>query len=375
LIKVCILTSVHPPFDGRIFHKEAVTLVKSGYDVVLIAQHDSEEIVNGVRIVPLPHPKNRFERVTKVTWKLLTLALKERADIYHFHDPELLPVCVLLKLCTRAKFIYDVHEHYPNAITHRFWIPKWLRQITAKLFSLFERISVRFFNFIIYTTHPVGERYVRMKIPSEKIENYPLTDLARSFKRDPKEHIIYLGGMSRIRGTLELIKAFSIVIERHPEWQLILLGKTSPAVFSNEVEDLIHELEIGDSVQMISWVPYEEKERYSSQASIGVVTYLPYANHICCLPNKLFDYMLVGIPVICSNFDIYREIVEGNECGLTVDPTDPEEIARAIMFMIEHPDEAAVMGENGRRAIARKYNWENEGKRLLNLYSGVLSDG
>ena len=96
--KICILTSVHPPFDHRIFYKEAKTLIKAGYNVVLIAQHIKEETVDGVRVVPLPTPKNRFERMTKVVWKLVRLALKEKANVYHFHDPELIPVGLYLKI-------------------------------------------------------------------------------------------------------------------------------------------------------------------------------------------------------------------------------------------------------------------------------------
>ena len=126
------------------------------------------------------------------------------------------------------------------------------------------------------------------------------------------------------------------------------------------------------NVEFIAWVPYDEKEKLSSQASMGVITYLPYSNNTSCLPNKLFDYMLVGLPVIASNFPLYREVVEGSHCGLIVDPSKPQEIARAMEYLIEHPDEARRMGENGRRAVLEKYNWETESKELLRIYDEVL---
>jgi glycosyltransferase involved in cell wall biosynthesis len=90
------------------------------------------------------------------------------------------------------------------------------------------------------------------------------------------------------------------------------------------------------------------------------------------LPNKLFDYMLVGLPVIASNFPLYREVVEPDRCGLIVDPSKPEEIARAMEYLIDHPDEAREMGERGRKAVLEKYNWDKESERLLQIYDAVL---
>jgi len=139
------------------------------------------------------------------------------------------------------------------------------------------------------------------------------------------------------------------------------------------MKDLAARRGVGSNVKFIEWVPYEEKERLSSQAAMGVITFLPYSNNTSCLPNKLFDYMLVGLPVIASDFPLYREVVEPAQCGLIVDPSKPEEIARAMEHLIEHPEEARRMGENGRRAVLEKYNWEKESERLLRIYEAVLT--
>jgi glycosyltransferase involved in cell wall biosynthesis len=180
--------------------------------------------------------------------------------------------------------------------------------------------------------------------------------------------------MSKIRGIIELIEAFGIVAKKYPQWRLSLVGNASPPSFGKEIEELISELGLQENIKLIPWVPYEEKERFSSEASIGVVTYLPYPNNISCLPNKLFDYMLVGLPVIASNFPLYKEVVDENNCGLIVDPTKPEEIAAAIEYLIEHPEEARKMGKNGRKAVLEKYNWEKESKKLLAIYERVLDN-
>jgi len=370
--RVCVLTSVHMPFDGRVFHKEARSLAKAGFDVVLIARGDKEEIVQGVRIVPLPKPKSRLQRMTKTLWRLYRLAVREDADVYHFHDPELMIVGLLLKLRGK-KVIWDVHEHYPNAILDKYYLVRPLRRAISKSFDLFERAVVRFFDYVIYTTPFVGARYQRMNVRSGRIENYPIIELSNTFERDPQEEIIYLGGMSPTRGLIEVIEAFSLVVKKHPTWELYLVGLYHPKSFEQELKDLAARRGVAANVQFIAWVPYEEKERLSSQASMGVITYLPYSNNTSCLPNKLFDYMLVGLPVVASNFPLYREVVEPERCGLIVDPSQPGEIARAMEYLIEHPQEAKEMGERGRSAVLAKYNWEKESERLLRIYDEVLN--
>jgi len=192
--------------------------------------------------------------------------------------------------------------------------------------------------------------------------------------RQPQEKIIYLGGMSRIRGLVEVIEAFADVVKKHRTWKLCLVGSCSPASFETELRDLVRKLGVEANVEFIAWVPYDEKEKLSSQAAMGVITYLPYSNNTSCLPNKLFDYMLVGLPVIASNFPLYREVVEGSQCGLIVDPSKPQEIATAMEYLIEHPDEARRMGDNGRRAVLEKFNWERESQQLLRIYDEVLAD-
>lgn len=371
--KVCILTSVHMPFDGRVFHKEARSLAKAGYDVTLIARHDKEEVVDGVRVLPLPEAKSRLQRMTKVTRRLYRLAVREDADVYHFHDPELMIVGLRLKRRGK-KVIWDAHEHYPNSILDKYYIARPLRRLISRSFDLFERAVVRHFDYVIYTTPLVGARYATMKVQSGRVENYPIVGLSESLPRQPQEKIVYLGGMSRIRGLVEVVTAFAEVVRRHRTWKLCLVGSCSPASFETELRDLVRKLGVEANVEFIAWVPYDEKEKLSSQAAMGVITYLPCSNNTSCLPNKLFDYMLVSLPVIASNFPLYREVVEGSRCGLIVDPSKPQEITAAMEHLIEHPDEARRMGENGRRAVLEKYNWENESEQLLRIYNEVLAD-
>ena len=105
----------------------------------------------------------------------------------------------------------------------------------------------------------------------------------------------------------------------------------------------------------------------------GVVLYHPELNHINAQPNKMFEYMAAGIPVIASDFPLWKEILEGARCGVCVDPLDPDQIADAIRWIVDHPEQAEQMGKNGRKAIIERYNWKREEDTLLGLYRGLES--
>ena len=173
MIKVCILTSVHPPFDMRIFHKEAKSLVKAGYDVTLIAQHDNEEIVDGIRIVPLPKPKNRIERMTRTVWVVYKKALKINADIYHFHDPELIPAGLLLKHHGK-RVIYDVHEDVPRQNLSKPYIPIIFRKPISALIEAIETFSARRFDGVVTATPYINKRFSELGANAVNVNNYPL---------------------------------------------------------------------------------------------------------------------------------------------------------------------------------------------------------
>ena len=171
--KVCILTTVHPALDVRIFHKEAKTLASAGYNVTLIAQHDKEEIVEGIKIIPLPKPKNRLERFLKLDYLLLKKAFEQKADIYHFHDPELVSIGILLKLF-RKKVIYDVHEDYEAKMLNKDWIPRFLRKSIAIGFGAFEKLFSKIFDYIIVADNVIYPKFRHFLINKMVIvRNFP----------------------------------------------------------------------------------------------------------------------------------------------------------------------------------------------------------
>lgn len=364
--KVCILTSVHPPFDTRIFHKQSKSLVRADYDVTLIAQHDKNEVVDGVKIVALPKPRNRFERMCLTTWRVFMRALKMKADVYHFHDPELTPVGLLLKLLTKGKVIYDVHEDYGKAILSKYYLPKYTRNVVAVSAGLMERLAAMFLDAVIAATDDILKQFSHHK-RAVAVYNFPIlpgfTVREGSTDNDTAFRLIYAGGLTEERGISEIVQAMEY-LDSSRNVKLVLYGKFVPEIY----EEKVRRLKGFGRVEYLGWVSPEQLWLRMTEASSGIVCFHPYPNHISSMPNKIFEYMAAGLPAIASNFPLWKEIVEGNNCGLTVNPLNSKEIAGAVEYLIDHPAEARKMGENGRKAVLEKYNWETESKKLLKLY-------
>lgn len=359
--KVCFLTSVHPVFDVRIFHKEAKTLVKADYDVTLIVQHDKNEAVDGIRIIPLPKPKNRFERMTKTAWLLFRLALKQKADVYHFHDPEFVPVGIVLSLLGN-KVIYDVHEDVPKQILDKEWIRNvGLRKFIAFVTSVVQQMGTFLFSGIVAATPHIAKKFNPSK--TVLIRNLPIVSLIDSTKpleiKKEKPIIIYAGGLTRAKGIEEIIQAMEFIGDRAELW---LLGKWVSEEFKKECEDLV-----GWSYSKnLGYVALSEVYNFARAADIALCMFHPTGNYIDSLPIKTFEYMAMSLPIIMSHFPYWREVF--GECALFADPHDSKDIAETILYLLDNPKLAEQMGTNGRKAVLEKYNWETESEKLLEVY-------
>lgn len=369
--KVCILSNKHAYFDTRIFYKQALTLSEAGYDVTLIAAHDKDEIVEGVKVIALSRSRRWFQRVLGFDILVLSLALKQKADIYHFHDPGLLPVGIALKLLTNANVIYDIHEDYSSAFRTKSWIPPYLRLIVSKLYFVAERIGL-----LTLSSMVVAGEDIQSCLPNSSkvtlVRNYPLLDIADSVHRKKKSQdevpvLIYTGAMGEGRGVEEVIEA---VNNMDGKVRLILLGHFSDPEFENEIRK-----SVGGNIQIVGRVPHEEVFDFMEKSDIGIVCFQPFPNNVAAASrnNKLFEYMSASLPVISSGFPVWKEIVEGNNCGVTIDTISPQEIRSAIEGLVEKPDLLAEMGQNGRDAVLEKYNWQRESEKLLKLYDKLIA--
>lgn len=366
-IRVCHFTSAHPSDDVRIFHKECVTLAEAGFHVTLVVANGKEEVVQGVNIVSanVP-PAGRYSRMLKTSRSVYKKALSLDADIYHFHDPELLPYGLKLKKRGK-KVIFDAHEDVSKQIMGKFWINKYLRKIASVSFHSYENYIAKRLDYILTATPFIRDRFLEVNKNSIDINNYPmLSELQdESDWKNKKNEICYIGGMTKIRGIEELVDAISLV----EGIKLNLAGDFDQESFKNE---LMAKPAWTEKIIAHGLVSRKETAKIMAESKIGIVTFLPLPNHVDAQPNKMFEYMSAAIPVIGSDFPLWREIIIKNKCGICVDPENPAEIAEAIVRIISDEEKSKEMGRNGRRMILEKYNWSIEAKKLIGVYNLVM---
>jgi glycosyltransferase involved in cell wall biosynthesis len=357
--KVCHLTSVHSKFDTRIFYKECKTLFNAGYAVALVVQNEKDEVIDGVQIMGIKTPKNRKERMLKTTKQVYKRALESNANIYHFHDPELIPIA--LKLKRKGKIvIYDVHEDVPRQILSKQWIPAPLRKIAGWVVEKIESYSAKRFDGIVTATTYIAARFNIYNQHVFTVRNYPINE-----KIWPKANLSNYNQVCYISSHLSLDRGIIPIIEamRNINAKLILAGK-----MEQSVHNLITSLDGWEKAEYVGFVSKEKVQEIMSQSKVGLAIFSLEPNYINALPTKMFEYMQAGLPVVVNDIPILREIVDKHKCGICVTPMSADEITEAVNWILSNPYEARKMGARGQYAIETEYNWTKEENRLLELY-------
>lgn len=366
--KITHLTSVHSRNDIRVFLKQCCSLAALSYHVSLVvADGAGDSKINDVNIIDVGLSySNRLFRMTSTVYKVYKKAVSLKADIYHFHDPELIFVGLLLKL-KGFKVIFDSHEDYTSDLLHKQYIPKIARSIVSVSYNLIERFSSRRFDAVVAATPKIAAVFKTHKARAVvNVNNYPLTSelFELSSWNEKTVDAVFVGAISSVRGVYELVESLTYA----PHQKIIIAG-----IFANPViEKSIRSLDAWSRVDFRGQIPRSQVFELLAKARIGVVTYLPTPNHTDSQPNKLFEYMSAGIPVVASHFPLWKEIIEGNNCGICVDPENSKMVSEAIQYLIDNPERAVQMGANGRLAVETKYNWTTEEEKLISLYGELL---
>lgn len=367
--KICHLSSVHYAIDTRIFYKMCQTLSKA-YDVTLIANHSQKEIIDGIQIIPSKVFSNRKYRVFFSWYWMFFKAIKVNAKLYHFHDPELIPCGLLLKILGK-KVIYDIHENIAEDIFDKPWIKN--PKLAYRIFNAFEKLAVKHF-FIILAENSYQNRYIQLNANYQVVLNYCDVDFFKNYTSTPSKETInlfYIGILLENRGILQIIEAMILLINKGIKIKFHIVGELYSDLRKkiSGLEDYQH---IKEHLVFYDRRPLDQGYELASKMNIGMCIIWPMKNSMESYPTKLFEYMAVGLPIITSNFPLYKKVVEQNGCGICVNPMSAIEISEAIEELINNVSKSEQMAKNGKKTVLEQYNWETQKPILTKVYAQLL---
>lgn len=360
----------HRNDDIRIFRKECCSLVQQGHEVYYITSDKNSNYINenmdaGVHIIILRRTaeSNKIKRYYEYLKALTNRALELDADVYHIHETGLLPIWKSLKRNNKL-VVYDSHEDTPRQM--RPQLEKQRGKVVGVLFEkileLYEDHVVKKIDFVITATPYIKSRFSRIKREVVCINNYPIiNDLEyhEEGKKTKKNSICFTGGISDVSGIRETVKALNGLLS-------IRLKLAGP--LDDKLKTELEKYPGWKQTDYYGVVNHSEVSDICRESYAGIILYQPLPNHVNAQPNKMFEYMLMGLPIICSDFPIWKKMIEKKQCGLCVNPQSPKHIARAIEKLYQDSELAYRMGQNGRKAILEEYNWGKEEVKLFEVY-------
>lgn len=363
-LRVAHLTSVHPATDGRIL-RECRALQAAGHDVTIVGMHDGTDAA-GVPIYALSKPRSRAARWTRTIASVFRAARELDADVYHFHDPELIFVGLALGRMGKP-VIYDVHEDLPNQILSKDWIPPWLRAPVSQAAALMNRFASRGFSGMVAAWPNILETLSHPRVAL--VQNLPD---AQEFAIAPDDFVpfvhrencvLYCGALMETRGVREMIAAMQR--PQIPDGARLEMG----GVFDDPA--LEAEARSAKRVHVLGWTARPAYRALLRSVKAGLSLAHPTPAYRETLSTKVFEYLSAGVPAIISDFPRWRKVIDEYGCGIAVNPLDVDQIADAIAYLLGHPAEAEAMGRRGRQAVVERYNWDAEASRLRALYESV----
>jgi len=372
-LHVCHVTTVHQWNDVRVFQRMASGLSRLGMQVTLVANVDEEKSVDGVRIVPTKL-RGKMARLLGAP-SLLPRLNRIDAQIYHFHDPELLPWMFLYQLMRPSvRVVYDVHEYFPEAlmVTNFFRVPL-VNRIMSVVVKHVEPMLGRRLAGVVGVTEPIAERFRGGRAQVAVVRNVVKLEAMgaagmghRPVSAEPK--IVLGGSISADRCMEQLVGAIAALNRRGVRLELLCIGQPQPPGFGDTLRQLASDLGIAEQIHFKEKLPFSDYQQHVSDSAIGVVLYAPGMNNEMGVPNRLYEFMAHAIPVVATAFPEVAKVVKQSECGMLVDSAAPDALADAMQYLLEHEDEARAMGLRGRRAVESTYCWEREIEVLLSFY-------
>ncbi len=370
-LRVVHMTSVHTPFDPRIFHKECRSLARAGFQVTVIGANWQEGEKDHVRVKSIPKGSSRIARMTRTVWGIFQEARRQDADIYHFHDPELIPVGLLLR-ASGKRVIYDIHEDMPKEILSKRYLPEWSRALVSWAVDKLEGTASRRFSGLVVVTPSISARFGKFNDRTVTVHNYPyVRELVREGItipwRDRRQSVAYVGGLTLQRAIREMIEAMALL----PESLDAKLELAGPEIRDDAKLSELRQHPGWARVHNHGFIDQRSTFQILQNVRAGLVLYHPEPNQVESMPQKIFEYMGAGIPVIASDFPFWRKILGDAGCGFFVNPLNPRAIAQAIEHVLTHSEEAEEMGRRGQAAVLEHFNWDTEAEKLVHLYLAI----
>lgn len=363
--KIVHITTIHKRYDSRIFHKECLSLVNSGFEVYLIvADGNGNETVSGIKIIDLGLEKNRISNLFSSTRKAFNVARMINADIYHFHDPDLLYAGKRLKNSKNQVF-FDSHEDFPALMLQRDYIPKLFGRPLYYFAKSFEMYCSRRISGVVTVTDKIAKKFKSYGVKRIGIiRNYPIISLSQEPNFDKEINpptACYVGGLTPIRGVKEMIISCA-----KANIKLLLVGPFDSEDYLKEMKSLNE----WKNVDYVGYIPHDELyEKVYSKSSLGLVLLQSAPNHTYSIPIKQLEYMEAGLPTVSSSsIKFCEEIISETGCGIMVNPLDIDEIRKAIQTIISNKELAKSMAIKGYKAVKEKYNWDSQKELLIEFY-------
>ncbi len=312
-------------------------------------------------------------------------ALEKRFDVVHCTHIMLLPLAVWLKRRWRAAAIYDVYEFHLHETAER--LPWFLRWIVFGMRKLEDQL-VRWVDGVL-TVDSAGEelarRYGALQPNTAVLHNVPEAYVkldkgkleALKARYSEREVVLHIGGISEAKGAIAALEAARLVAAKRPQVLFLFIGRFQTDAIRELFQQKLTEYKLDRYVEWVPWLPYSEMLHYVTISSVGLALYQPTTRYLRVGrgARKLFTYMQFGVPIVGPKFGKIGKILWKEGCGLQVDTTDPQEVAKAVLHLLEHPNEAWEIGKRGRKAIQERYNWEIEKQKLLSVYEQALQKG
>lgn len=372
-MKICHITSAHSRYDARIFGRQCKALADNGFNVVLVCCDGMpKEVKNNIEIISFSDcelTKKERLKLLLCNSKFIKYLLALNADIYQFHDIELIEIGRLLKKRNK-KVIFDSHENWLGYVSSSLPNSFIIQSVFNFLFTAYYKHFLKIFDAVFSVSPNMVDDLKSFNANAYFVPNYPSVETDAFLSPSLSSNtFVYAGTVYDISNQCNIVEALENVYDDSCTY--LVIGKINPALKQEMLS-----LDRSKRVNFINWITSDELRSQMSDCLAGIVLldYVP----VCCNKegqvgsNKIFEYMQVGLPVICTDFILWKKmIIDKYKCGICVNPRNIKEIRNAMTYLIEHKQEAKQMGENGRRAILDEFNWEIAIPNYINIYNKI----